>query len=73
MMRKSHTIRELLNHLMNTFKHPLIDSKHNSSRHDNDSKRMVNTEISQFEKTYISFPEFIDSTTLYHQSTIYSK
>lgn len=70
------SIRELLNHFVKSLKQP-FDSKHTCP-----SIEIANAKLSQFEKTYVSFPEFIDisnetgarrklyNTDTWHQQTL---
>jgi hypothetical protein len=60
-MRRSNTIREILNQLVSTFK----QTKRIEMHHDT---TQATEETSQFEKTYFSFPEFIEPTPIYHQN-----
>lgn len=56
------SLRELLNHFVNTLKHP-FDSKHSSvgcCQSEAMNIEIANAKLSKFEKTYVSFPEFVD-------------
>lgn len=58
------SLREILNQLVNTLKHPFDCSttKISSSCQSeiNKTEETANAKLSQFEKTYVSFPEFVD-------------
>ncbi|CEP18282.1 hypothetical protein [Parasitella parasitica] len=51
------SLRQLLIQFVNTFKHSFEFSKVSCEQTSTD---IANAKLSQFEKTYVSFPEFID-------------
>lgn len=57
MQHQQPTLRDLLNQLVNTLKHSFDSSK---VACDQKTADMANAKLSQFEKTYVSFPEFVD-------------
>jgi hypothetical protein len=58
------SLRELLNQLVNTLKHPFDSPKHTSAICcQSKEAETANARLSQFEKTYVSFPEFVDIST----------
>ncbi|KAG1109344.1 hypothetical protein G6F42_015681 [Rhizopus arrhizus] len=57
MQHQQPTLRELLIQLVNTFKHSFDSSK---VACDQKTADVANAKLSQFEKTYVSFPEFVD-------------
>lgn len=54
------TLREFLNQLVNTFRHSFDSKAHRTSSSCQFEVEKANAKLSQFEKTYVSFPEFID-------------
>lgn len=57
------SLRELLNQLVTSLIHPFDSPKHSASVGCCQSEitaEVANAKLSQFEKTYVSFPEFID-------------
>ena len=52
------SLRELLNQLVNTFKYSFDTPKHCQS--EVTATEIANARLSEFEKRYVSFPEFID-------------
>lgn len=56
-MQHQPTLRELLIQLVNTFRHSFESSKVSC---DQKTTEIANARLSQFEKTYVSFPEFVD-------------
>ncbi|OBZ85393.1 hypothetical protein A0J61_06554 [Choanephora cucurbitarum] len=54
------TLREFLYQLMNTFKHSFDSKAHRTSHSCQSEVEKANAKLSQFEKTYVSFPEFVD-------------
>jgi hypothetical protein len=55
------SFRELLIQIVNTLKHSFDQKVHTSTFCQ--SEEIANARLSQFEKTYVSFPEFVDITT----------
>lgn len=56
------SLRDFLIQIVNTFKHS-FDSKVHTSTYCQ-TEEIANAKLSQFEKTYVSFPEFVDITTV---------
>jgi hypothetical protein len=64
-MQHNPSFRELVVQIVNTFKHSFDSKVHTTSCQ---SEEIANARLSQFEKTYVSFPEFVDITTVDNQS-----
>lgn len=61
------TLRKLLMHWMHSIKHPSSSTSNSNDNGDNNHREIIaaqvahaNASLTLFEKTYVSFPEFID-------------